>query len=168
MWSNVLSRFSPPLCQACAKRLNVTHIKSVNEIRAISSSISLANYETTRKTVVASFPRALQPYARLARVDRPIGYWLLYWPCSWSIGLAAFPGTFPNLNLLALFGVGTVVMRSAGCTINDLWDRDFDKKVCVSYIAEHQRQAGCFYCFKLGLGVPDCHKATSHWRGISI
>ncbi|XP_058523092.1 4-hydroxybenzoate polyprenyltransferase, mitochondrial isoform X2 [Ochotona princeps] len=55
--------------------------------------------------------------------------WLLYLPCTWSIGLAAEPGCFPDWYLLSLFGAGAVLMRGAGCTINDMWDQDYDKKV---------------------------------------
>ncbi|XP_028723106.1 4-hydroxybenzoate polyprenyltransferase, mitochondrial [Peromyscus leucopus] len=79
--------------------------------------------------VVNSAPRPLQPYLRLMRLDKPIGTWLLYLPCTWSIGLAAEPGCFPDWYMLSLFGTGAVLMRGAGCTINDMWDRDFDKKV---------------------------------------
>lgn len=57
------------------------------------------------------------------------GSWLLFWPGAWSIALAAEPGHFPDLSMLALFGVGAVIMRGAGCTINDMWDKDFDKSV---------------------------------------
>jgi 4-hydroxybenzoate polyprenyltransferase len=76
-------------------------------------------------------PSYLQPYARLARIDKPIGTWLLLWPCFWSTALAnaAAPGTLPDPSLLALFGVGAFAMRGAGCTVNDLWDRDVDRKV---------------------------------------
>ncbi|XP_020014680.2 4-hydroxybenzoate polyprenyltransferase, mitochondrial [Castor canadensis] len=79
--------------------------------------------------VVSSAPRPLQPYLRLMRLDKPIGTWLLYLPCTWSIGLAAEPGCFPDWHMLALFGTGAILMRGAGCTINDMWDRDYDKKV---------------------------------------
>ncbi|OBS79076.1 hypothetical protein A6R68_18535 [Neotoma lepida] len=79
--------------------------------------------------VVNSAPRPLQPYLRLMRLDKPIGTWLLYLPCTWSIGLAAEPGCFPDWYMLSLFGTGAILMRGAGCTINDMWDRDFDKKV---------------------------------------
>ena len=58
-----------------------------------------------------------------------LGTWLLYLPCTWSIGLAADPGCFPDWYMLSLFGTGAILMRGAGCTINDMWDRDFDKKV---------------------------------------
>lgn len=71
----------------------------------------------------------LSPYVRLARLDKPIGSWLLFWPCGWSISLAAAAGAFPDPYLLILFGTGAVLMRGAGCTINDLWDRDIDAQV---------------------------------------
>ncbi|KAM6220644.1 4-hydroxybenzoate polyprenyltransferase, mitochondrial [Rhynchocyon petersi] len=79
--------------------------------------------------VVNSAPRPVQPYLRLMRLDKPIGTWLLYLPCTWSISLAAEPGCFPDWYMLSLFGTGAVLMRGAGCTINDMWDRDYDKKV---------------------------------------
>ncbi|XP_053559212.1 4-hydroxybenzoate polyprenyltransferase, mitochondrial [Bombina bombina] len=79
--------------------------------------------------IVNSMPKNVQPYLRLMRLDKPIGTWLLYLPCTWSIALAAVPGNLPDLSLLALFGTGAVLMRGAGCTINDMWDRDFDRKV---------------------------------------
>ncbi|WP_029011249.1 4-hydroxybenzoate octaprenyltransferase [Azospirillum halopraeferens] len=72
-------------------------------------------------------PAAVRPYLRLARLDRPIGTWLLLFPCWWSAALAS-PG-LPDWRLLALFAVGAVVMRGAGCTINDILDRDIDGRV---------------------------------------
>ncbi|HUD49938.1 4-hydroxybenzoate octaprenyltransferase [Parvibaculum sp.] len=72
-------------------------------------------------------PRVLRPYARLARLDRPIGTWLLLWPCWWSIALAA--DDIPDIRLMALFAIGAVAMRGAGCTFNDIVDRDFDARV---------------------------------------
>ena len=57
------------------------------------------------------------------------GTWLLVWPCFWSIALAAPPGSLPDPGLLALFGTGAILLRGAGCTVNDLWDRDLDSKV---------------------------------------
>ncbi|CAA6673407.1 unnamed protein product [Spirodela intermedia] len=74
-------------------------------------------------------PRFLEPYALLARLDKPIGTWLLAWPCAWSITFAARPGNLPDLKMLALFGCGAVLLRGAGCTVNDLLDRDIDNKV---------------------------------------
>ncbi|CAB1321701.1 unnamed protein product [Coregonus sp. 'balchen'] len=79
--------------------------------------------------IVNSAPAPVQPYLRLMRLDKPIGTWLLYLPCTWSIGLAADPGCLPHLGMLTLFGTGALLMRGAGCTINDMWDKDFDKKV---------------------------------------
>lgn len=67
-----------------------------------------------------------------------VGTWLLYLPCTWSIGLAADPGCLPDLHMLALFGTGAMLMRGAGCTINDMWDRDFDKKVFFTCAAGMQ------------------------------
>ncbi|MEQ8505110.1 MAG: 4-hydroxybenzoate octaprenyltransferase [Rhodospirillales bacterium] len=71
--------------------------------------------------------KGLRPYLRLARMDRPIGTWLLLLPCWWAAALAS-PG-WPDPWLLGLFAVGALVMRGAGCTVNDLADRDFDKQV---------------------------------------
>jgi 4-hydroxybenzoate polyprenyltransferase len=72
-------------------------------------------------------PSALQPYLRLARLDRPIGAWLLLFPCWWGLALAS-PG-WPDPKLLLAFAVGALVMRGAGCTFNDIVDRDFDARV---------------------------------------
>ncbi|XP_052066102.1 4-hydroxybenzoate polyprenyltransferase, mitochondrial-like isoform X2 [Mytilus californianus] len=87
------------------------------------------NLSVTPKEILDASPKSLQPYLRLIRFDKPIGTWLLYWPCTWSIGLAAAPGHFPDLWLLTLFGAGAFFMRGAGCIVNDMWDRDFDRKV---------------------------------------
>jgi 4-hydroxybenzoate polyprenyltransferase len=72
-------------------------------------------------------PAGLRPYARLARLDRPIGTWLLLFPCWWGIALAASGP--PDLRLMVLFGIGAVVMRGAGCVVNDVLDRDLDGRV---------------------------------------
>ncbi|KAJ0407526.1 hypothetical protein ATCC90586_002191 [Pythium insidiosum] len=74
-------------------------------------------------------PKWMVPYIQLARLNRPAGTYMLLWPCFWSISLAAPAGQLPDLGMLALFGTGALIMRSAGCTINDMWDKDFDKKV---------------------------------------
>ncbi|XP_063436044.1 4-hydroxybenzoate polyprenyltransferase, mitochondrial-like [Mytilus trossulus] len=87
------------------------------------------NLSVTPKAILDASPKGLQPYLRLIRFDKPIGTWLLYWPCTWSIGLAAAPGHLPDLWLLTLFGAGAFFMRGAGCIVNDMWDRDIDKKV---------------------------------------
>ena len=76
-------------------------------------------------------PARLRPYARLARWERPIGWWLLLWPCWWSLALASDVAgrPWPDPWHLVLFLVGAVAMRGAGCTWNDLVDRDIDDKV---------------------------------------
>jgi 4-hydroxybenzoate polyprenyltransferase len=73
----------------------------------------------------------LRPYLRLARLDRPIGAWLLLLPCWWSSALAAVAAhaRTPNLLHLALFFIGAFAMRGAGCTWNDIVDRDLDGSV---------------------------------------
>jgi 4-hydroxybenzoate polyprenyltransferase len=74
-------------------------------------------------------PEAIRPYLRLARIHAPIGTWLLLFPGWWSITLAAAPGDLPDGKMLVLFAIGALVMRGAGCTVNDIVDRDIDAKV---------------------------------------
>ncbi len=71
-------------------------------------------------------PDAIRPYLYLMRLDRPIGTWLLLLPGWWAILLAGGLGAWPTLTL---FAIGAIVMRGAGCVVNDLWDRDLDSKV---------------------------------------
>jgi 4-hydroxybenzoate polyprenyltransferase len=85
-------------------------------------------------TWVDRTPEAIRPYLRLMRLDGPIGAWLLFWPCAFGLILGAianerqFAG-WHDLYLLFLFGIGSVVMRGAGCTYNDIVDRDVDARV---------------------------------------
>src|ERR1041385_1892799 len=75
-------------------------------------------------------PAPARPYLRLARLDRPIGSWLLLIPCWWSVGLAGLRlDHFPSLWHIVLFFIGAFAMRGAGCTWNDLVDRDLARKV---------------------------------------
>jgi 4-hydroxybenzoate polyprenyltransferase len=76
-------------------------------------------------------PATLRPYLRLARIERPIGWWLLLLPCWWSAALAAIAGglPWPNPVHCLLFLIGAVAMRGAGCTYNDIVDRDLDTRV---------------------------------------
>ena len=84
---------------------------------------------------VARTPAPVQPYLRLMRLDRPIGTWLLFWPCVFGLALGAalehrdFLLHANDWWLLALFGLGSVVMRGAGCTYNDIVDRKIDAQV---------------------------------------
>ncbi len=102
-------------------------------------------------------PPGLLPYIRLARLDRPIGTWLLLFPGWWAIALAA-PG-WPDWRLIVLFGIGAVTMRGAGCTLNDIIDRDFDARVARTRTrplpsgAVSLRQAAVFLIAQLTLGA---------------
>jgi 4-hydroxybenzoate polyprenyltransferase len=77
--------------------------------------------------VARYLPKAWGPYARLARLDRPVGTWLTLLPCIAALIQAA--GGIPDWWRLFIFSLGALLMRSAGSTINDIWDRDFDKHV---------------------------------------
>ena len=87
--------------------------------------------DSTGNWVDTLAPAPLRPYLRLARADRPIGAWLLLLPCWWSAALAVIGAgqPYPNLWHVALFFIGAFVMRGAGCTWNDILDRDLDAKV---------------------------------------
>ena len=87
--------------------------------------------DSTGNWVDSIAPLRLRPYLRLARLDRPIGSWLLLMPCWWSAALAApaSPDTTQLVRHLVLFLVGAFAMRGAGCTWNDITDRDLDAKV---------------------------------------
>jgi 4-hydroxybenzoate polyprenyltransferase len=87
--------------------------------------------DATGNWVDTRAPRWSRPYLRLARLDRPIGSWLLLLPCWWSAALAAYVARdISRLPLdLALFFLGAFAMRGAGCTWNDITDRDLDAKV---------------------------------------
>ncbi|XP_066998844.2 4-hydroxybenzoate polyprenyltransferase, mitochondrial isoform X2 [Anabrus simplex] len=125
---------------------------------------SSSSYQLTPKTPVAAvivnnFPTNVQPYLKLMRIDRPIGSWLLFWPCGWSIAMCAEAGALPDVKMLALFGLGAFVMRGAGCTINDMWDKDIDNKVSRTKDrplvsgALTQMDAIVFLAGQLGIGL---------------
>src|SRR5579864_1057321 len=102
-------------------------------------------------------PRWAEPYARLARLDRPIGTWLLLFPGWWGIALAA--PHWPNPWLLLLFALGAVAMRGAGCTLNDIADRAYDGKVARTRLRPLPsgrvtvRQAVVFMAAQLAVGA---------------
>jgi 4-hydroxybenzoate polyprenyltransferase len=86
--------------------------------------------DSTGNWVDSRAPAWARPYLRLGRLDRPIGAWLLLLPCWWSLGLAAVRAGEPfNLWYAILFFVGAFAMRGAGCTWNDIVDRDLDARV---------------------------------------
>lgn len=76
---------------------------------------------------VGLLPAAVRPFALLARFDRPIGWWLLYWPCAWGLLLAG--GVHTQWHLLLWMLLGAIAMRGAGCVYNDIVDRDLDALV---------------------------------------
>lgn len=107
---------------------------------------------------IARCPPAWRPYLLLARLDRPIGAWLLFLPGLWGILLAG-AGLARSAWLIALFAVGSVVMRAAGCVVNDLWDRDIDRLVArtaarpLASGALRPRQALAFLAVLLAAGL---------------
>jgi 4-hydroxybenzoate polyprenyltransferase len=82
--------------------------------------------DSERRGFIGALPPRLRPFASLMRLDRPIGTWLLYWPCAWSVALAGVGGRWDLFLWLAL---GAFAMRSAGCVYNDIVDRDLDGRV---------------------------------------
>ena len=82
--------------------------------------------DSERRGFIGALPPRLRPFASLIRLDRPIGSWLLYWPCAWGVALAGVGGRWDLLLWLAL---GAFAMRSAGCVYNDIVDRRLDAQV---------------------------------------
>lgn len=109
-------------------------------------------------------PSQARPYLRLARLDRPIGAWLLFWPCVFGLVLGAIVAGRPFNELrdwwyVMLFGIGAIVMRGAGCTYNDIVDRDIDAQVArtrgrpIPSGAVTTRQAALFLAAQLIAGL---------------
>ena len=82
--------------------------------------------DSERRGLIGALPPRLRPFASLMRLDRPIGSWLLYWPCAWSVALAGVGGRW---TLFLWLGLGAWAMRSAGCVYNDIVDRELDRSV---------------------------------------
>ena len=82
--------------------------------------------DSERRGLIGALPQRLRPYASLMRLDRPIGTWLLYWPCAWSVALAGVGGRW---DLFLWLFLGAFAMRSAGCVYKDIVDRDLDRQV---------------------------------------
>jgi 4-hydroxybenzoate polyprenyltransferase len=82
--------------------------------------------DSERRGLIGVLPPRLRPFASLMRLDRPIGSWLLYWPCAWSVALAGVGGQW---GLFLWLGLGAFAMRSAGCVYNDVVDRELDRSV---------------------------------------
>lgn len=92
---------------------------------------SIRPADATRARFIDRAPAAMEPYLRLMRLDRPIGAWLLFWPCVFGLQLgAAFLGySYPNGSYVLLTLLGSILMRGAGCTYNDIVDRHIDARV---------------------------------------
>ena len=126
-------------------------------------SVSAGSSHTDIKTTgwIAYLPPSLRPYALLARLDRPVGTWLLFLPGVWGILLPQHVELGERVRLIILFGIGSLVMRAAGCVVNDMWDRDIDRKVTrtagrpLASGALSMKQAAVFLVLLLlaGLGV---------------
>lgn len=122
-------------------------------------------------------PDPIKPYLRLARFDRPIGFWLLFWPCAFSLGLSAVARPMVPFAYfsLVLFAIGAVAMRGAGCTFNDIVDRKIDASVARTRsrpIASGQVkpwQAVAFLALQLliGLVVLLQFNAYTVWLGVA-
>ncbi|XP_065079264.1 4-hydroxybenzoate polyprenyltransferase, mitochondrial [Ochlerotatus camptorhynchus] len=137
-------------------------------LRELSSKVSDKKPEP--KGLLQSIVQS--PYARLMRVDRPIGSWLLFWPCGWSIALSAPAGCLPDPWMLALFGTGAFIMRGAGCTINDMWDRDIDGKVARTksrpLVAGELSTADAWFFLGAQLGVGLLILLELNWYSIML
>ena len=123
-------------------------------------------------------PAALLPYLRLARVDRPTGFWLLAIPCFWSVALASrsIGADYPDAWLLLLFAIGAVVMRAAGCTYNDIIDKDIDAQVARTQgrplpSGQVTQKAATIFMLVLcliGLAVLLSFNSTTIWLGLAV
>ncbi|MEO7563824.1 MAG: 4-hydroxybenzoate octaprenyltransferase [Sphingomicrobium sp.] len=82
--------------------------------------------DSERRGMIGALPPRVRPLASLMRIDRPIGTWLLYWPCAWSVALA---GVQERWSLFLWLGLGAFAMRSAGCIYNDIVDKDLDSRI---------------------------------------
>lgn len=127
---------------------------------------------------VSRLPKKWIPYAELMRLEKPVGTWLLYLPCSWSILMGAMmqgATLSATAGMLGIFGVGALVMRGAGCTINDFLDRKLDQRVIRSVerpIASGRvspRRALVFLGAQtlVGMGVLSLLPAQCWWLGLA-
>src|SRR6188768_1907439 len=83
--------------------------------------------DTEHRGLIGLLPASARPFALLARFDRPIGWWLLFWPGAWAIALSG--NAAARWDLLLWFLLGSIAMRGAGCVYNDIVDRDLDRQV---------------------------------------
>ncbi|CAD5116132.1 DgyrCDS5056 [Dimorphilus gyrociliatus] len=147
MATGLLFRAGTSLLRPCARSLPASHPATFFNLGTIQSvtinrlqldkqeKLTFVDYKKrtlsslSLSSLVKSCPPAYQPYLNLIRFDKPIGTWLLFLPCTWAIALSTPAGSLPSLYMLGVFGLGSFLMRSSGCIVNDLWDRDFDRQV---------------------------------------
>ena len=123
------SRYSPSRCVRTLRRLSSSARRSAPAPTTATATATAASFKDHETTWVDGVDARLQPYLKLIRIDRPTGTFLLLWPCLWGQALATAPGTLVDPVLVAKFALGSLVMRGAGCIVNDLWDRDIDARV---------------------------------------
>ena len=115
----------PPLCGP----YSTSFLSCQGSARFVSVSASSPHTDIKVTGWISRLPPSLRPYALLARLDRPIGTWLLFLPGVWGILLPHDVAVAERVRLIILFGIGSLVMRAAGCVVNDMWDRDIDRQV---------------------------------------
>lgn len=145
--------------------------------RMVQAFNKFMSFTDIRFDLVSRLPTKVQPYALLMRLDRPIGWWLLLLPGWWAITLGGHGINSMGLYggyLMLLFWIGAIVMRGAGCIVNDLWDRDLDAQVERTRqrpLASGQVkpwQAVAFLCVLLciGLAILIQMPASTIWIGV--
>ena len=120
----------PTLYQELPKALS-TQVKNEFkdlEFKKINTGGNL-NVVKTNSPLEIIVPRAYLPYVELLRLNRFTGIMFLLYPCLWSISMAGAPGDLPDYKLMGAFFVGAILMRSAGCIVNDMMDKNFDKQI---------------------------------------
>lgn len=157
-----------------SKRSLLCLLKSFSSSPNINSN---TNNITPTKSWIDSdrIPKKMQPYLHLMRADKQVGSMLLLWPCFWGISLATPLHQFPDPIIMMKFAVGAVLMRSAGCIINDMWDKDFDKHVertrlrplASGQLSLWQAGGALVTCLVPSLGVLLSMNPTSVWIGLA-
>ena len=114
----------------CAKTSRKTHNEAASAVPSFATI--LPSYEAPQTGLISHLPQTWIPYAELMRLDKPAGTYYLFFPCLFSTLLAASysaPALLPVFTTTLCFFSGALIMRGAGCTINDLWDRNLDPHV---------------------------------------
>jgi 4-hydroxybenzoate polyprenyltransferase len=145
---------------------------------AVQGKTSTVADARTTNLVDRFAPAALLPYLRLARADRPTGFWLLALPCFWSVALASrsIGADYPDPWLLALFAIGAIVMRAAGCTYNDIVDKDIDAQVARTQtrplpsgqVSERAATIFMLVLCLIGLAGLLSFNAATIWLGLAV